>query len=97
MGQLKGCKEPMMINEIPKFETLNDIPISVYRWDNDEQIICPLYMTTLRNKDPINLLLIEGEEHYHFAWIKNYNRLLCCKEPTHAKVLWIYEGIQWRS
>ena len=39
MGQLKACKEPMMINDIPKFEILNDIPISVYRWDDDEQMI----------------------------------------------------------
>ena len=26
--------------------------------------------------DPINLLLIEGEEKFHYAWIKSYDRLL---------------------
>ena len=29
MGQLKECKEPMSIDDIPKFETLNDVSIAV--------------------------------------------------------------------
>ena len=86
MGQLEGCKEPMTVNDIPRFEKLNNLPISVYRWDDEAEMICPLYMTKMRGKDPINLLLIEGEEHYHFVWIKNYNRLLHCEGSKHAKV-----------
>ena len=38
--------------------------------------VYPLVYTKRRDIDPINLLLIEGEEKFHYAWIKNYNRLL---------------------
>ena len=64
---LKGCKEPMTIDDIPHFETLNDISIAVYRIKHDGKTVFPLYMTKRRKQDPINLLLIEGEEHSHFA------------------------------
>ena len=74
--RLKGCKEPMKIEDIPKFEKQNHIPICVYRikWNGEEVFL--LYITKNRDQDPINLLLIEGEEHYHFTWIKNLNKLL---------------------
>ena len=39
-------------------------------------MIFPLYMTKRRDQDPINLLLIEGKTHCHFAWIKDFNKLL---------------------
>ena len=74
--RLKGCKEPMTMDDIPNFETLNDISIAVYRIKHDGKMVFPLYMTKRRIQDPINLLLIEGEEHCHFAWIKDFNRLL---------------------
>ena len=76
LGRLKGCKEPMTIDDIPRFESLNDISIAVYRIKHNGGKVFPLYMSKKRNQDPINLLLIEGEEHSHFAWIKNFNRLL---------------------
>ena len=63
-------------DDIQKFETLNDISIAVYRIKHDGKMVFPLYMTKRRKQDPINLLLIEGEEHSHYAWIKDYNRLL---------------------
>ena len=66
----------MTIDDIPHFETLNDISIAVYRIKHDGKTVFPLYMTKRRKQDPINLLLIEGEEHSHFAWIKDFNRLL---------------------
>ena len=86
MGQLKGCHAPMKIDDIPKFEKLNNIPIAVYRMELNDDNIYPLYMTKDKSKDPINLLLIEGEEHFHFAWIKDYNALLRPLGSSHAKV-----------
>ena len=67
LGQLKGCKEPMPMDDIPKFENMNNIPICVYRVEHDGDTIYPLYITKKSGKDPINLLLIQGEELYHFA------------------------------
>ena len=86
MGQLKGCKEPMTLNDIKHFERLNDIPVAVYRIEHDGSQIYPLYMSKSRDKEPINLLMIQGQEHYHFAWIKNFNKLLRPKGSKHAKV-----------
>ena len=88
--RLKGCKDSMTIDDIHKFETLNDISISVYRIKYDGKTVFPLYITKRRKEDPINLLLIEGENHCHFAWIKNYNRLLRSPSDTHSKVFCPY-------
>ena len=57
----------MSIDDIPKFENMNNIPICVYRIEHDGDINYPLYITKKSGKYPINLLLIQGEEHYHFA------------------------------
>ena len=42
-------------------------------------MIPPLRITQRQVKleEYVNLLLIEGEEHCHYAWIKNLDRLLC--------------------
>ena len=90
LGKLKGCKEPMRIDDIPQFETLNDISIAVYRIKHDGKTVFPLYMTKRRKQDPINLLLIEGEEHSHFAWIKNFNGLLRHPGDNNTKVFCPY-------
>ena len=84
--RLKGCKEPMRIEDIPHFESVNDISIAVYRIKHDKETVYPLYMTKRRGVDPINLLLIEGEEYSHFAWIKNFNRLLKGFNETNTKL-----------
>ena len=77
MGQLKSVKAPMTIDDIPKFESANNINISVYTMKHDGKMVYPLYMTKRRNgKDPINLLLITKEDNNHYTYIKSYNRLL---------------------
>ena len=45
--------------------------------------------TKRRDIDPINLLLIEGDEKFHYTWIKNYDRLLSY-DPNHPKVFCPY-------
>ena len=73
------------MDDISKFENMNNIPICVYRVEHDGDTIYPLYITK-SGKDPINLLMIQGEEHYHFAWIKNFNALLRRAGSKHAKM-----------
>ncbi len=75
-----GITLPMTIDDIPKFEKMNDIPIAVYRVEENGVEVYPLYYTKRRDKDPINLLLIEGDENYHYAWIKNLDCVLMCGE-----------------
>ena len=77
------------MDDIPKFENMNNIPICVYRV-HDGDTIYPLYITKMSGKDPINLPIIKVEEHYLFAWIKNFNALLRHAGSTHAKVFCPY-------
>ena len=79
----------MSIDDIPKFEKLNDIPVSVYTIQEEGKEVYPLYYTNRRDKDPISLLLIEGEEQYHYCWIKHFNKMLCY-DSTHPKVFCPY-------
>ena len=55
------CKEPTTIDDIPDFEKLHDIAIAVYKIEENGKIIVPLYMTKIRDVDPIKLLLIEED------------------------------------
>ena len=52
----------MKFQDIPKFERLNDIPVALYTVKQRDKTIYPLYITKMRNKPPIRLLLIEGDE-----------------------------------
>ena len=88
---LKGCKESMRIDDIPQFENRNNISIAVYRINKGNgKTVYPLYMTKRRDKDPINLLLIEGENYHHYTWIKHFNRLLKSPKQTKTKLFCPY-------
>ena len=51
-------KSKVSVDDIPKFERLNALSISVW-----------LYYTARRDIDTIYLLLIEGEDKFHYALI----------------------------
>ena len=90
MGQLKAVNENMKIDDIPKFETANNLSISVYTMAQDGVIVYPLYMSKKRSLNPINLLLIEGEDNNHYTYIKDYNRLLRHSNDHHTKAFCPY-------
>ena len=69
-----GISFPVQIEDIPKFEKLNSLSINVYIVA--EKLVNPLFISKEREQDPINLLLIEGEETNHYCCIKDYNGLL---------------------
>jgi len=71
-----GISFPVMLDDIPKFEKQNDLAISVYTIAEHGKQVYPILYTKRRDIDPINLLLIEGDEKFHYTWIKNYDRLL---------------------
>jgi hypothetical protein len=80
-----GIPFPVILDDIPKIERLNNLAISVYTILEDGNQVYPLVYTKRRDMDPINVLLIEGDEKYHYAWIKNYDRLLSY-DNHHGKV-----------
>ena len=73
-----GCSMPMEIDDFTKFEKNNNLAINVYHIKHDGKLITPLRITQQEGKleEYVNLLLIEGKEHCHYAWIKNLDRLL---------------------
>ena len=73
---LNGFSEPMQVDDIPKFEKMNNLSINVYTINEKGKLVNPLYCTKNKENDPINLLLIEVKEKSHYTWIKNFNRLL---------------------
>ena len=76
LGKLKAVTSDMKVQDIPKFERLNDIPVALYTVKQRDKTIYPLYITKMRNKPPIQLLLIEGDGRNHYTYIRNLNRLL---------------------
>ena len=74
----EGCSMPMEIDDFTKFEKNNNMAINVYHIKHDGNLISPLRITQreVKLEDYVNLLLIEGEEHSHYAWIRNFDRLL---------------------
>ena len=76
----------MRLQQIPKFENMNDVTINVYMTDKGGSDIWPLYISKRRGDEPINLLLLcDNNENTHYTWIKNFNRLLG-KSEDHPKV-----------
>ena len=73
MGKLKACPPNMSIDDIPKFETANKLAVSVYTIAQEGKTIFPIYSTKHYDRPIINLLLIEGVNNNHYAYIKNYN------------------------
>ena len=73
----EGIEMPMATKDIDKFEKLNDLAISVYGCTEDGTKIWPRRISKRRDLEPINLLMLEQADQYHYVLIKNLNRLLC--------------------
>ena len=70
---------PMKLEDISKFEKLNNLCINVYcieEYDGENRLNPIRISKENRNLIPINLLLIIGKDHNHYTYIKNFNRLL---------------------
>ena len=81
---------PMRLQQIPKFEKMNNLTINVYTTDRTGEDIWPIYISKTRCNNPINLLLLSQGENSHYTWIKNFNRLLGRSEDKHPKVFCPY-------
>ena len=73
----EGMSMPMNIEKISKFEQLNNLSINVYSVpDKGSSEIRPLRISNRSQEDPINLLLIVGDDTNHYTWISNLDRML---------------------
>ena len=80
----------MKIQQIPKFENMNDLTINVYTTNKSGSDIWPIYISKRRGDDPINLLLLSDDEKSHYTLIKNFNGLLRKPKDHHPKVFCPY-------
>ncbi|XP_025073192.1 uncharacterized protein LOC112552354 [Pogonomyrmex barbatus] len=73
---LQDITFPMTLNQIKKFEHLNEISINVY--DIKEKKILPIHLTTKKMEKHANLLYVQDprDDNGHFAYIKNLSRLV---------------------
>ena len=92
-----GITFPIKMEDIPQWEDMNDIPIAVYGVKENGQEVYPLYYTKRRDKKPINLLLIEGEEKNHYAWIKNLDCLMTCEERQNDGEYYTCQCMMYRT
>jgi len=75
---LKDIVFPMTLNQIKKFENLNDISINVYGIEKQKELsILPIRLTDRKLDKHVNLLYVQDESDIgHFVWIKNLSRLV---------------------
>ena len=88
----KDIEMPMAVKDIDKFEKMNDLVINVYGCTEDGTQIWPRRISKRRDKDAINLLMLENGENYHYVLIKNLNRLLSTEggNNMHPKIFCPY-------
>ena len=72
---MTGIDTPTPLNQILKFEKINDLSMNVFTYEKD---IIPLYISSRKSKSnkKINLLLLTDGEVYHYTWIKCFSRLM---------------------
>ncbi|GBN08354.1 hypothetical protein AVEN_87773-1 [Araneus ventricosus] len=76
--RIGNIKFPTPISKVAQFETLNNLRINVYGWEENE--IFPMYVSKqTKEYTCIDLLYYEK----HFFLIKNFNRLMNQKNGTH--------------
>ena len=79
-----GCSMPMKLDDITKFEKNNNLAINVFHIYDDGHLITPLRITDkeVSLNEYVNLLLIEGEGHHHYCWIRDFDKLLAHGKDT---------------
>ncbi|XP_076638294.1 uncharacterized protein LOC143350227 [Colletes latitarsis] len=79
---IQDIEFPMTLNQIKKFEYINNISINVYTIENKK--VLPIRVTDKKIERHVNFLYLEGANDMgHFAWIKNLSRLVCTQLSKH--------------
>ena len=76
---LEGIEFPMTLQQIKKFEKLNDISVNVYGIEGKKEVtILPIRLADWKKDKHVNLLYVEEEDDIsgHFTYIKNLSRLV---------------------
>ncbi|XP_036146615.1 uncharacterized protein LOC118646876 [Monomorium pharaonis] len=85
---LQNIKFPMTLNQIKKFEQLNNLSINVYCTEKTKEqlAILPLRLADKKKEKHVNLLYLQDprdDNVGHFTWIKNLSRLVSSQLSKH--------------
>ncbi|XP_076635443.1 uncharacterized protein LOC143348731 [Colletes latitarsis] len=78
---IQDIEFPMTLNQIKKFEHINNISINVYTIENKK--VLPIRVTDKKMERHVNLLYLGANDVGHFTWIKNLSRLVCTQLSKH--------------
>ena len=90
--KIDGIDMPMALKDIPKFEHMNDISISVYGFEAEKQdeegekevgFIYPLKITREVADRHVNLLFLSSDDISHYCLIKNFSRFVRSQVTKH--------------
>ena len=78
---LRGISFPMALKDIPKFEKVNNVSISVYGYqdgkgEDQEGFVYPLKVSKEVNERHVDLLLIANNDTNHYCFIEDFCRLV---------------------
>lgn len=78
---------PVSLKDIPKFESVNNISINVFGLEknikSNDFTLFPIKIVKIEKNDHRDLLLLKDEKTSHYAWIKNFEKLLSKQISNH--------------
>ena len=86
---LEGHQFPLPLDQVPKFEDTNpQLSVTVLYYDSKNGI-CPLYVTSHRNRQHVTLLLLTDDHgNFHYTLVRSLSRLVGDRtrhgQPTHV-------------
>ena len=84
---LQGISFPMTLKDIPKFERLNNVLISVYGYqegkEDQEGFVYHLKVSKEVNKCHVDLLLISNDDSNHYCCIMDFGKLVGSQYSSH--------------
>lgn len=88
---------PIKINDIHKFEMLNNLSINVFGLEYDSEskknkVVGPLHLTKSRKATHLNLLYINQGTNGHYCYIKSLSRLVSKQMTSSEHAIYICDG-----
>ena len=80
---------PVPLKQIPSFEKKNKLRINVFEWAEEKEVV-PLYVSKVREQEPINLLLVSEQDNNHYCLIRNFSRLVSYRTKHNGRSFFCY-------
>ncbi|KAE9544290.1 hypothetical protein AGLY_001469 [Aphis glycines] len=77
---------PTQINQIKKFERLNNVSVNVYSLNNKGTIF-PLFINNKEEKNHFDLFLINNHKTSHYCYIKDFSRFIRSQKTKNCSKL----------